>query len=195
MTNSNPTEQENMRQAVLEFLGKNSIAYQRCDHPAVYTCEEADRIVPDLPGTRTKNLFLRDRKGTRHFLAIVRPEQKVDLKALSDRLATGRLSMASPERLAKHLGVSPGAVSLLALLHDRNGAVEVLVEKTVWAASHLLVHPMVNTATLVLAHDAVQRILEITGHEPVVITVPERPVADEDRTGDRTEHAETEMTK
>lgn len=173
INDANRTAQESARQAVLDFLEEHAIAYQRCDHPAVRTCEEADRIVPDLPGTRTKNLLLRDRKGRRHFLAIVRPEQKVDLNALSSQLAADRLSMASPERLAKHLGVSPGAVSLLALLHDTEGAVEVLVEKTVWAASHLLVHPMVNTSTLVLAHDAVRRILEITGHEPSVISVPE----------------------
>ncbi|MEE4217217.1 MAG: prolyl-tRNA synthetase associated domain-containing protein [Xanthomonadales bacterium] len=174
MTNENPTGQENTAQSVFEFLEANEITFERCDHPAVYTCEEADRIVPDLPGTRTKNLFLRDRKGRRHFLAIVRPEQKIDLKALADQLAVDRLSMASPERLEKHLGVSPGAVSLLALLHDTAGSVEVLVERTVWAASHLLIHPMVNTSTLVLAHEEVQRILEITGHEASVITVPER---------------------
>jgi len=190
MTDAKLAKQENTVRAVVEFLEANAIAFERCDHLAVYTCEEADRIVPDLPGTRTKNLFLRDRKGTRHFLAIVRPEQRVDLKALSDRLATGRLSMASPERLAKHLGVSPGAVSLLALLHDTNGAVEVLVEKTVWAASHLLVHPMVNTSTLVLAHEAVQRILEITDHEPRVINVPERTTTDE--TTQHTERKEKE---
>ncbi len=179
MTDSYPTEQATTRQAVFEFLEANAIAYERCDHPAVYTCEEADRIVPNLPGTRTKNLFLRDRKGHRHFLAIVRPEQQVDLKALSRQLGTDRLSMASPQRLAQHLGVTPGAVSLLGLLHDIEGAVEVLVEKTVWAASHLLVHPMVDTSTLVLAHDAVRRILEITGHEPTVITVPERTATGE----------------
>jgi Ala-tRNA(Pro) deacylase len=163
-----------MTRSVFEFLDKNAIAYERCDHPPVYTCEEAERIVPELPGTRTKNLFLRDRKGRRHFLAIVRPEQTVDLQALARRVAADRLSMASPQRLEKHLGVNPGAVSLLALLHDTEGAVEVLIEQAVWTAGHLLVHPMNNTSTLVLAHAAVERILELTGHEPSVITVPER---------------------
>ena len=161
-------------QAVYDFLDSHSIDYQRCDHAAVYTCEEADKLVPDLPGARTKNLFLRDRKGRRHFLLIVRPDQRVDLRALSTTLAIGRLSMASPARLKVHLGVDPGSVSLLALLHDRHNAVEVIFEQSVWAADHLLSHPMVNTSTLVLSLESVRQILETTGHKHRVINVPER---------------------
>ncbi len=78
MTEQN-TDQKN--QPVYDFLGLHSINYQRSDHPAVFTCEEADKLVPDLPGARTKNLFLRDRKGRHHFLLIVRPDQRVDLRA------------------------------------------------------------------------------------------------------------------
>ena len=78
MTEQN-TDQKN--QAVYDFLKQHSINYQRSDHPAVFTCEEADKLVLDLPGARTKNLFLRDRKGRHHFLLIVRPDQRVDLRA------------------------------------------------------------------------------------------------------------------
>lgn len=170
----NNTEPKKLTRTVFEFLEKNAIAYECCEHPPVYTCEEADRVVPDLPGTRTKNLLLRDRKGRRHFLAIIRPEQTVDLHALARQIAVDRLSMASPERLEKHLGVSPGAVSLLALLHDTEGAVEVLIDQAVWAASHLLVHPMVNTSTLVLSHTSIKRIFDLTNHQPSVVTVPEQ---------------------
>ena len=161
-------------QAVYGFLDNHSIDYQRCDHPAVFTCEEADKLVPHLPGARTKNLFLRDRKGRRHFLLIVRPDQRVDLRALSTTLEIGRLSMASPARLKEHLGVDPGSVSFLALLHDRLNAVEVIFEQSVWTEDHLLSHPMVNTSTLVLSLESVRQILETTGHEHRVINVPDR---------------------
>ncbi len=159
-------------QSVYDFLDSHSINYQRCDHAAVYTCEEADKLVPDLPGARTKNLFLRDRKGRRHFLLIVRPDQRVDLRALSTTLEIGRLSMASPARLKEHLGIDPGSVSFLALLHDRHNAVEVIFEQSVWTADHLLSHPMVNTSTLVLSLESVRQILETTGHKHHVINVP-----------------------
>ncbi len=40
------------------YLAEHGIAYERHDHPAVYTIEEADRLVPPLPAAKTKNLFL-----------------------------------------------------------------------------------------------------------------------------------------
>ena len=33
---------------IFRFLKENGIVYQRCDHPAVFTCEEADRLVPPM---------------------------------------------------------------------------------------------------------------------------------------------------
>src|SRR3989339_314573 len=57
------------------FLETHRIGYQRTDHPAVFTVEEARRLVPPLPAAKTKNLFLRNKKGTRHFLVVVGAEK------------------------------------------------------------------------------------------------------------------------
>ena len=65
---------------LLSFLDRNGIDYRRCDHPAVYTVEEAARLVPPLPGAKTKNLFLRDKPGRRHFLVCVPAAKQVDLR-------------------------------------------------------------------------------------------------------------------
>ena len=159
--------------AVYRFLDSNAIAYERCDHPPVFTCEEAERLVPSLDGARTKNLFLRDRKGNRHFLVIARPEQTVDLKGLSDRIGSSRLSMASPERLKKHLGITPGSVSALALLHDKDCNVEVIVDESIWSRQSILCHPMVNTTTLVLAVESLRTLFGLTGHNYQVLALPE----------------------
>jgi Ala-tRNA(Pro) deacylase len=105
------------------FLREHGIAAPRHEHPAVMTCEESDRLVPPQPGAKTKHLFLRDRKGARHLLVSVPPERAVDLGALGAALGVGRLGVASAERLGKHLGITPGSVSLLALVNDRVGAV------------------------------------------------------------------------
>jgi Ala-tRNA(Pro) deacylase len=83
------------------FLSEHGIAYQRCDHPAVYTVAEAARRVPPLPGVKTKNLFLRDKPGWRHFLVVVPAAKPVDLMLLSDQIGAGRLSFGSPDRLVK----------------------------------------------------------------------------------------------
>ena len=90
-----------------DFLCRHGVAATRHEHPAVMTVEESERLVPKLPGARTKNLFLRDRKGKRHFLVTAAHDKAVRLDALGELLGAGRLSFASPERLQSIWGCSP----------------------------------------------------------------------------------------
>lgn len=78
------------------LLDRLAISYQRIDHAPVFTCEEASKLLPDLPAARTKNLFLRDPKSERLFLVVVPEESRVDLKALARALGVKRLSFGSP---------------------------------------------------------------------------------------------------
>jgi Ala-tRNA(Pro) deacylase len=156
------------------FFAEHGIEYQRQDHPPVYTCEEGLRLVPPLRGAKTKNLFLRDRKGQRHFLVTVGYEKAVDLRALREILGVSKLGFASPQRLERYLGVDPGAVSLLAVVNDTNREVEVIVDEGLWAAEAFQCHPLVNTSTLVVSRDDLCRFLEITGHAVRVLDVPGR---------------------
>ena len=155
-----------------QFLKDHDIAYQRHDHPAVFTVEEARRLVPPLPAVKTKNLFLRDKKGKRHYLVVVGAEKQVDLKILQTLLDVGRLSFGSPERLKRYLGVTPGAVSLLAVFNDNGHGVEVILDKTVWRSETFQFHPLVNTSTLVISRDDLERFLQLTGHKARVLDVP-----------------------
>jgi Ala-tRNA(Pro) deacylase len=161
-------------EAFFQFLEKNQIAHTRHDHPAVYTVEEADRLVPELSAAKTKNLFLRDDKGKRHFLVVVPGHKQVDLKQLKDRMAVKRISFGSSERMKKHLGIEPGAVSILALYNDKAHAVELFMDQELWASESFQCHPLVNTATLEITRDNLVRFLESTGHEMKLIDVPER---------------------
>jgi len=154
------------------FLDEHRIVYQRCDHPAVYTVEEAARLVPPLPGAKTKNLFLRDKAGRRHFLVCVPAAKQVDLRALSETLDANRLSFGSADRLRRYLGVEPGAVTLLAVINDPGGAVSLFVDEDLWQAEDFQFHPLVNTATLVISRPEVARFVELTGHALQVIRVP-----------------------
>ena len=141
-------------------------------HPPVMTVAESERLVPPLPGAKTKNLFLRDRKGVRHFLVTVPHVLAVDLDALGGVLDAGRLGFASPDRLLRHLGITPGSVSLLALVNDTAHAVEFVIDRTVWDAVAVQAHPLRNDATMVIAHAELERFLAATGHVPRVIDVP-----------------------
>jgi Ala-tRNA(Pro) deacylase len=154
------------------FLRRHGIAAVRYAHPPVMTVAESDRLVPKLPGAKTKNLFLRDKKGRRHFLVTAPHDLTVDLAALGIALSAAGLGFASPERLATHLGITPGSVSLLALVNDRERAVEFVIDSALWEAPAVQAHPLVNDATVVIAHADLERFLALTGHPPRVLAVP-----------------------
>ncbi|HMC54552.1 MAG TPA: prolyl-tRNA synthetase associated domain-containing protein [Gemmatimonadaceae bacterium] len=160
---------------IAEYLAARGIEYQRHDHPPVFTCEEEAQHVPESGAARTKNLFLRDRKGKRHFLLVTSCTKQVSIAAFTEISGADRLSFASPERMMKYLGVEPGSVTLLGLMNDPAHAVELFIDSDVWAAASIHAHPLRNDATFVLDHDAVVRFLAATGHAPRVVSI--RPTA------------------
>lgn len=159
---------------LFELLHRLHVPYERCDHPAVYTTEEASRLVPPLPGAKAKNLFVRDAKSPRRFLVVVPYEKRVDLRGLAESMGLRKLSFASADELMETLGITAGAVSLLALVNDTQHQAELIVDRAIWAADAIQCHPLVNTATLSIGREGLQRLLEATGHPPCVIDVPER---------------------
>jgi len=154
------------------FLSEHGIAATRHEHPPVMTVEESLRLVPKLPGMKTKNLFLRDKKGRRHLLVTVPHDKAVDIDALAEAVGVNGLGFGSTERLKKYLGITPGSVSLLALVNDEIHAVEFFIDRALWEAEAVHAHPLVNTATMVLPHADLERFLAATGHIPRVIDVP-----------------------
>ncbi len=159
---------------ICEFLHEHGIAYERHDHEPVYTCEQADRLDIDSPAAKTKNLFLRDRKGRRHFLVSVGAEKTVDIKGLEAVLEAKGLSFASPERLMERLGILPGSVTMLAAFNDREGRVEVIVDRDLWQHDSIQCHPLVNTSTVIISRSDLERFLRLIDHEPRIIEVPGR---------------------
>lgn len=160
---------------IYAFLADHGIRYQRFDHEAVFTTEESAKL-PPMPGADTKNLFLRDEKKKRFFLVSVPHEKAVDLKALRALLETSALSFASPEKLLELLGVTPGSATILGLVHDKERAVELVIDKSIWDADSIQCHPLVNTGTLVIPHAGMETFLKATGHEAKILDVPARSV-------------------
>lgn len=160
---------------IFRYLDARGIGYERMDHPAVFTCDEAERVLPLLPAaSRTKNVFLRDRKGRRHFLVVVGYGKSIDLGALSALLGADRLTLGSPRRLQECLGVDPGSVTLLGLVNDAQHQVEVVLDTEVAGADVLACHPLINTSTLLIPRAGLQCFLQSTGHAMRVEHVPTR---------------------
>ena len=168
-----------------KLLAENKIAYVRHDHPAVFTVADVERLVPPLPAVKTKNLFLRDKKGKRHFLVVVPAHKRVNIKALPGVVGADRLSFGSANRLKQYLGVDPGSVTLFAIINDPHHAVEVIIDESLWGEDAFQFHPLVNTATLVISKDNLKRFLDVDGHAVKFLPIP----AQGDLFGDQTQTA------
>ena len=156
--------------ARLDALG---IAHRTVEHPPLFTVEQSKALRGELPGVHIKNLFLRDRRETM-FLLVAQEDRRVDLKALGETLGAGKLSFGSAERLMRHLGVLPGAVTPLAAINDAAGLVAVCIDRAVLAGGKVHCHPLVNTMTTALEPGDLLRFLRATGHEPRLADLPER---------------------
>ncbi len=149
---------------VLSYLAAHGIAAQTYSHPAVHTVAESQALRGDIPGAHTKNLFLRDGKKT-YFLVTLEENRAVDLKALRALIgARGGLSFASADALIEHLGVLPGAVSLLALANDVDKRVQVVIDASLLEASMVNCHPLTNEKTTSLTPAELRVFLQATGH-------------------------------
>jgi Ala-tRNA(Pro) deacylase len=157
------------------ILADIGVSYERYDHAPVFTCDEAYAALPDSAAVQTKNIFLRDKRGRRHILLVTTCEKSVDLKKFADQADVDRLSFASPERMMKYLGVEPGSVTVLGLIHDTTNGVELYVDVDVWRTPSWRCHPLVNSATLILSRPDLERFFEHTGHTPRVVTLEALP--------------------
>lgn len=162
---------EEIQQKIYDILKELEIEFEEYQHDAVFTCEEAAAL-PPIPGIATKNLFLRDRKGQRHLLVTAAVDTEVSLKLLAERLGTTALSLASPERLSKYLGITPGAVSPLALVHDEAREVTFVLDERVLAAEQICCHPGINTATVVISTADLQTFLSRLGYTLNLLSTP-----------------------
>ena len=152
------------RSAIFNTLSALGITYQLYEHPPVFTAEEAAAHWKDIPGRPVKNLFLRNKRGDRHYLVILGIEKQADLRHLVKLIGDDRLSFGSPERLMKCLGTTPGSVSPLGLVHDAARAVRVIVDSDLQAAERLIFHPNDNAASVTISGADFERFLAHQGN-------------------------------
>src|SRR5687767_3070520 len=153
-----------VREPILDALQALDIPYELFEHPPVNTGDEAAVHWKAIPGAPVKNLFLRNKKGDRHYLVILGIEKRADLRQLVRVVGDDRLSFGSPERLMKYLGVTPGSVSPLGLIHDTSRAVHVIVDRDLRAAPRLIFHPNDNTASVTISSADFVRFLDSQGN-------------------------------
>jgi Ala-tRNA(Pro) deacylase len=130
----------------------------------VYTVEEAEKQWADIVGAHCKNLFLRNKKGNRHYLVILEASKAADLRSLNSLLGEDRLSFASEKRLARYLDLETGAVSAFGLINDRENHVRVVIDESLKDAEAVNFHPNVNTATVGISFPDFEKFLKWSGN-------------------------------
>lgn len=138
---------------VEQFLQSNGIGYTLHEHPAVFTCEEAEKYCAHVPGMPGKNLFLRNKNGTRYFLVILPAHKRSDLKKFGEIVGDKKITFCSSERLREKLGLEPGSVSPFGLLNDVEKQVEVFIDSEMYNSDIVNFHPNRNTASLELSKE------------------------------------------
>lgn len=148
---------------ILEDLG---IKYVKHDHPALFTCEQAEEYYAKIPGAHTKNLFLRNKKGDKYYLVVVESKKRADINKLRGDLGESKLGFGSPERLLNVLGLTPGSVTPFGLINDEQKQVaKVLIDKDLLDFEVVNFHPLINTATLGISAENFKKFLGWTGHD------------------------------
>ena len=162
---------------VLAFLEGHGLNYELHIHPPLPTIELALEYWKDIDSTHCKNLFFRNHKGNRHYLVVFECHKELAIHSLEHMLKQGKLSFASAERMERCLGLLPGSVSPLGLIHDLesqeltkehfpNGhRVKLFLDKDLQTAERVSFHPCDNTGSAVLSNADFMKFLEIWGGE------------------------------
>jgi Ala-tRNA(Pro) deacylase len=142
------------------------IAHVTHRHRPVFTVEEGRDLKAAMPGGHTKNLFLKDKKGS-IFLICAISDTAIDLNATSKLLASGRFSFGSPGRLMEHLGVEPGSVTLFAILNDPERTVTLVLDEALFVHDPVNFHPLKNDATTAIRPVDMLKFVRSLGREPI----------------------------
>lgn len=137
-----------------KYLSANGIEYKIHEHPAIFTVEESRKLIKDKPYFHSKSLFLKDENGN-FYLVSMNAYKRLDIKLLKKHLNAKKLNFASPEELKQELNLTPGSVSIFGMIYAKN--TNMIVDKELWNAKFVGFHPNINTETLEISHENLEK--------------------------------------
>ena len=156
--------------AVYDLLDTLGIPYRHVAHDAAETMEACLEIDTRLGTKMCKNLFLCNRQQTDFYLLLMPGDKPFKTKDLSAQLGVARLSFGAPEKMEELLHTTPGSASVLGLMHDKDKAVQLVIDREVLAGESVGCHPLVNTSSLrIRTADLQNVVIPAMGHTPVVV--------------------------
>lgn len=153
-----------------DFLDGLGVDYQRMDHEAAFTMEACKEVDEALGVEMCKNLFLCNRQKTDFYLLLIPGDKVFKTKELSKQIGSARLSFASAEYMEKYLDITPGSVSIMGLMNDKDNAVRLLVDEDLLKEEWIGCHPCVNTSSIrVKTKDMFDTVMKAMHHKMTVV--------------------------
>lgn len=156
------------KQALFDYLDELGIAHSTIEHEPIFTVEQGRDIKASMPGGHTKNLFLKDKAG-KLFLICALGETQVKINRLHPLLGCKRLSFGKPTLMETHLGVTPGSVTLFAILNDSEKAVTLVIDQALLGHEIVNFHPLLNDATTAISSADMIRFAKAANHDPIIL--------------------------
>ncbi len=155
--------------ALLAYLDGSGFKTKTVTHPPLFTVGESQELRGELEGGHTKNLFLKDKKG-RYFLLTAQEDSTVNLKTLHKLLGgSGRFSFGNADMMLELLGVTPGAVTALGIINDRENKLTFAMDKRLIEHDKINCHPLTNEATTTLLTRDLLEFALACNHEPMIV--------------------------
>lgn len=155
---------------VYDFLDSLGVSYQRVDHEALMTIEACRDVDQILNAAICKNLFLCNRQETSFYLLLLPGDKKFKTKEVSSQLGVARLSFANETYMEKFLDITPGSVSILGLMNDKENHVQLLIDEDLLTEPYIGCHPCINTSSLKIAmKDMMEKIIPAMKHKPIFV--------------------------
>lgn len=157
---------------VYDFLDQLGVPYQRVDHEPAMTMEACAAVDEVLGTAMCKNLLLCNRQNTDFYLLLLPGDKPFKTKDLSKQIGSSRLSFAAGEFMEEFLDITPGSLSILGLINDKDNRVQLLIDEDVLKAEYIGCHPCINTSSLrIFTEDLTQKIIPAMGHTPRLVTL------------------------
>lgn len=158
---------------VYNLLDKLGIEYKRVNHPAADTMEACLEIEKVLGVEICKNLFLRNRQKTEFYLLMMPGSKPFKTKDITKQLGCARLSFAEAEFMEEFLDITPGSVSVLGLMNDKENKVRLVIDKDIMSGDYIGCHPCINTSSLAIkTEDILNKFLPAVGHTATTVDMP-----------------------
>ena len=156
-----------------DLLDSLDIDYQRIDHEPAMTMEICAALDDALGALICKNLLLCNRQCTDFYMLMMPANKPFKTKDLSKQIGSSRLSFADGSYMEQFLDISPGSLSVLGLMNDKDQRVRLLMDADVVKEPLVGCHPCINTSSLRLStEDLLQKVIPAMGHAPTFVELP-----------------------